>query len=274
MKPHAKVGVENPDPNTDMLRNIVLACENPALRHVHALAGTKWYGLHMGPFSTPARESAPGHIPPNFYFDQMKFLVEQSARGGWTWSSSRPGIISGVHDGGAPNLLSTLGVYAAICKRAGLPLDYPGKLGAYTHLLEMTDAGQLAGAIFWMCNSPNARNQAFNITNGDLFRWESAWPKLAEHFGMKMGVVRQFSLVQWMADKGPVWDTIVQERGLRPLSIDKVASWGFADFTLNYDFDVISSMTKIRQAGFHGIVDTEDMMIVQLTQLRENKVLP
>jgi len=274
MKPNAKVGVENADPNAQMLRNITLACENPSLRHVHALAGTKWYGLHIGPFPTPARESAPGHMPPNFYFDQRNFLIEQSARGNWTWSTSRPGVISGVHEGGAPNLLSTLGVYAAICKRAGLPLDFPGKALAYTSLLEITDAGQLAQSIFWMLNAPQAQNQDFNVTNGDLFRWQTVWPRLAAHFGMQPGVVRSMPLVQWMADKGPVWDAIVKEHGLKPLPIDKVASWGFADFTLNYDYDVISSMTKIRQAGFHGIVDSEDMMVAQLSELRDKKILP
>ncbi|CAM3778994.1 SDR family oxidoreductase [Castellaniella denitrificans] len=274
MMPHAKVGIENVEPNLNMLRNITAACSGPTLRHVHALAGTKWYGLHFGPFPTPARESDPGHMPPNFYFDQQNFLIEESARAGWSWSTSRPGIISGETAGGAPNMLASIGVYAAICRHLGLPLEFPGKPGAYTSLLELTEARQLAEAIFWMCRTPEAANQAFNITNGDLFRWEHVWSRLADHFGMKAGPVRHFSLVQWMADKGPVWDEIVKQHGLQPLAIDQVASWGFADFTLNYDYDVISSMTKIRLAGFHRTVDTEAMMLDQLSQYRQKKFLP
>ncbi len=77
-----------------------------------------------------------------------------------------------------------------------------------------------------------------------------------------------------MADKGPVWDEIVKQHGLQPLAIDQVASWGFAYFTLNYDYDVISSMTKIRLAGFHRTVDTEAMMLDQLSQYRQKKFLP
>jgi nucleoside-diphosphate-sugar epimerase len=274
MTPYAKVGIENVEPNLRMLRNITAACEGRLLRHVHAITGSKWYGLHLGPFPTPARESDPGHMPPNFYFDQQKFLIDASARGGWTWSTSRPGAINGMTVGSGPNLLSTIGAYAAICRRLGLPLDFPGKPGAYTSLLELTDAKHLGEAIFWMCSTPGAANQAFNVTNGDLFRWASIWPKLAAHFGMKMGSVRHFSLVQWMADKAPVWDEIVREKGLQPRALDRVASWGFADFVLSFDYDVISSMTKIRKAGFHRIVDTEEMILDQLTYYRNNEILP
>ncbi|WP_028600887.1 SDR family oxidoreductase [Ottowia thiooxydans] len=271
MAPGAKVGVENVEPNIEMLRNVVAACEGSSLRHVHVIQGSKWYGFHMGPYPTPAKESAPGHMPPNFYFDQQKFL--ESSGGPWTWSTSRPAAINGKNVGSGPNLVSTLGVYALICKHLGLPLDFPGKPGAYKSLMELSDAEQVAESIFWMCNTPAAENQAFNVVNGDLFRWESIWPRIAEHYGMKMGTVRYFPLVQWMADKGPVWDEIVKTEGLQARSIDDVASWGFADFLLGCDFDIISSTTKIRQAGFHRMVDTEEMIIDQLTHYRKEKIL-
>ena len=274
MAPHAPVGIEDVRPNLDMLRNIVEACDGPALKHVHAVSGGKWYGIHLGPYTTPARESDPGHMPPNFYFDQQRYLEQRSAERGWSWSTSRPNIISGVTVGVGTNLLSTIGVYAAFCRHLGLAFDFPGKPGNYTSLQEMSDATQLAEAIFWMCRSPTAENQAFNVINGDLFRWEQLWPKLADHFGLRMGRVRHFSLVKWMADKAPVWDEIVKVNGLRPLALDQVASWGFADFLLSWDYDVISSMTKLRQAGFHRIVDTEEMVLDQLAQYRQEKILP
>jgi len=191
-----------------------------------------------------------------------------------TWSTSRPNAISGVTVGEGRNLLSTLGAYAAICRHEGIAFDFPGKPGAYTSLLEMTEASLLARGIFWMCTSPAARNQDFNLVNGDLFRWENFWPMLAEHFGVKMGRVRHFPLAKWMADKGPVWDCIVKEHGLLPLPLDQVASWGFADFVLGFDYDVISSMAKARKGGFLDYVDTEEMMLRQLTEYRERRVLP
>ena len=273
MRPYEKVGIEDVGPNVAMLRNIVSACEGPALRHVHALAGSKWYGIHMGPVRTPMLESDPGHMPPNFYFDQQKFLMGGPSRG-WNWSTSRPNVISGAHASVGPDLMSAIGVYAAICRHAGLNFDFPGKPGTYTSLQEHTEAQQLAEAIFFICTAPEAQNQAFNVTNGDFYRWENVWPRLAEHFGLKTGRVRHFSLVQWMADKGPLWDEIVKLHGLVPQPIEKVASWAYADFILGFDYDVLSSTTKLRKAGFHRVVDTEEMMLEQLSFYRRTKVLP
>lgn len=272
--PHGEDGVENVPSNLAMLSNIVRACESPALRHVHAVGGGKWYGIHLGPYLTPARESDPAHLPPNFYFDHHNFLVAESKNKSWTWSTSRPNIISDVLVGRGRNLLSTIGAYAAICKHLGRPLDFPGKPGNYTALQEMTDAGLLGKAIYWMCTTPSAQNQAYNVVNGDLFRWENIWPRMAEHFGMKLGRVRPFSLVRWMADKGPVWDEIVEQYNLQRLPLDSVAAWDFADFLLGWDYDVISSMTKARKAGFNEFVDTGEMILSQLKGYREEKVLP
>jgi len=272
--PHGEDGVESVSMNLEMLRNIVAVCDGPSLRHIHAVAGGKWYGMHIGPFRTPARESGPSHMPPNFYFDQQNFLISASANKSWSWTSSRPNIISDVSLGRGRNLLSTIGAYAAICKHLGLPFDFPGKPGAYSSLLELTDAGLLANAIYWMSTSHSAANEAFNVVNGDLFRWENIWPNLAEHFGLKMGRVRHFSLVRWMADKAPVWDQIVSHDGLRYSSLDDVAAWDFADFVLGWDYDVISSMNKARKAGFEQFVDTEEMIFSQLNEYRQKKVLP
>ena len=58
----------------------------------------------------------------------------------------------------------------------------PGKPGAYHSLIEMTDAGLLTRAMVWAATDPAAANQAYNISNGDLFRWEEMWPKLASYF--------------------------------------------------------------------------------------------
>lgn len=274
MKPGEKVAIEDVGPNLAMLRNVVEGCEGPALRHVHALAGTKLYGIHIAPpVRTPMRESDPGHMPPNFYFDQLRFLQEGPSRG-WSWSTSRPSSISGAHALVGPDLMATLGVYAAICRHLGLDLDFPGRPGCFTTIQEHTDARQLAAAILWMCESPAAANQSFNVTNGDLFRWENVWPRLAAHFGLRPGRIRHMPLVKWMADKGPVWDEIVRLHGLAPHPLDRLASWAYADFVLARDFDVISSMTKIRLAGFHRTVDTEEMMLEHLATYRADRILP
>ena len=80
-------------PNRDMLVNAVTAIEraSPALSRVVLVTGTKYYGSHLGPFKTPARESDPRHMPPDYYFDQIDWLTASSsaARPGTGWSSGR-----------------------------------------------------------------------------------------------------------------------------------------------------------------------------------------
>src|SRR3954468_9441819 len=70
---HGETGVESVEENLAMLRNLLDAVEPAAraLEHVHLVQGTKYYGMHLGPFRTPAEENDPRHPPPNFYYDQQ-----------------------------------------------------------------------------------------------------------------------------------------------------------------------------------------------------------
>nr|WP_289320182.1 hypothetical protein [Peribacillus simplex] len=62
-------------------------------------------------------------------------------------------------------------------KELGLPLRFPGKPGAYGSLLKVTYVGLLAKATVWAATEERCANQAFYITNGDMFRWNELWPK-------------------------------------------------------------------------------------------------
>src|SRR5262245_46909537 len=74
-------------PNRDMLLNAVTAVAgaSPALRRVVLVTGTKYYGSHLGPFRTPARESDPRHMPPDYYFDQIDWLTAFQRGNAWDW---------------------------------------------------------------------------------------------------------------------------------------------------------------------------------------------
>jgi nucleoside-diphosphate-sugar epimerase len=273
---HGEGGHESVADNLAMLRNVVEAIEPVAagLRHVHLVEGGKWYGLHLGPYRTPAKEDDPRHLAPNFYYDQEDFLAERQHGKRWSWSASRPNVISDFAPGRARNLVTILGAYAAICRELGVPLDFPDKPGAYTTLTELTDARHLARAMLWMATESGCANQAFNVTNGDLFRWQNLWPRLAAWFDMPLGRVRTVRLAEWMADKAPVWARIVARHGLRPTPFAEIALWGFGDFVLGQDFDLISDTTKARRFGFHDVVDSEAMLLGMLDQYRAARILP
>lgn len=273
--PHGETGVEDVPGNLRMLRNLVDAVEAslPRLAHIHLVHGGKWYGLHIGPYRTPAREDDPRHMPPNFYYDQQDFIAVRQEGKAWVWSASRPNFVLDVAPGRARNMVSTLGAYAAICRELRVPFDFPGKPGAWGALHEVTDAKLLAEGVLWMLGEPRCANRAFNLTNGDCFRWCDLWPFLAEQFGLRAGGVRSMSMAHWMADKETVWEAIRQRHGLA-LPLDQVASWSFADFFFGMDYDVLASMTAARAAGFTGFVDSWAMFARQIAGYRAAGILP
>jgi nucleoside-diphosphate-sugar epimerase len=172
------------------------------------------------------------------------------------------------------NIVNVLAVYAAISAELHVPLRFPGKPGAYDALLELTDAGLLAEATEWAATDPAAANQAFNIANGDLFRWRRLWPTIADAFGLEVAPPLPMSLADVMADKEPVWDAMIARHGLAPTSYADVSSWAFGDFVLSWDYDMFGDTSKSRRAGFHRYVDTEAMLVEQITDLRKRRILP
>jgi hypothetical protein len=229
-----------------MLKNVLDALEtgSSVLVHVHLLEGIKWYGMHIGPYPTPSREDDPRHLPPNFYYDPQDLLSERAKRGGWSWSASRPSYICDFAPNRARNLITVLGAYAAICRELNVPLDFPGSAAACSVLSELSDANCLADAIVFLSTHVTGRNAAFNVTNGDAFRWSQVWPQLAQWFGLPCGVPRGIKLARWMADKGPVWERVVARHGLEGRSLDSLASWEFGDFVFAKEWDLLTDIGR------------------------------
>ncbi|MBW4781194.1 SDR family oxidoreductase [Rhodococcus fascians] len=263
-------------PNLAMLVNVVTVIEDssPNLEHVSLMQGYKVYGAHLGPFKTPARESDPPHMPPEFNVDQQQFLESRRVGKRWSWSAIRPSVVCGVALGNPMNLATVISVYATMCKKLGVPMRFPGKPGAFESLLEMTDASLLAEATVWAATTPACANQAFNITNGDLFRWNDMWPRIADIFGLDTATPLPMSLADVMADKEPLWNSIVSEHELKPTPYRDVSSWAFGDFVFSWDYDVISDGSKARRMGFHRFVDTEAMFAGIVTDLRRQRIIP
>jgi nucleoside-diphosphate-sugar epimerase len=261
------------EPNLAMLVNAVDGVEAaaPGLRHVSLMQGYKVYGAHLGPFKTPARESDPGHLPPEFNVTQQEFLERRA--GSWTWSALRPSVVCGFGLGNPMNLAMVIAVYASISKELGVPLRFPGRPGAYDALLEMTDAGLLAHAAAWAATAPNAANQAFNINNGDLFRWSELWPKIGDWFGLPVAPPLPMSLTEVMADKEPLWQRMTERHDLK-YDYREVSSWPFGDAVFGWDYDMFADGSKARRFGFHEFVDTERMFYDIFDEFRRRGVIP
>ena len=263
-------------PNLAMLTNVVDAIEPVAhsLEHISLMQGYKVYGAHLGPFATPAREDDPPHMPPEFNVDQQQFLERRQQDAAWSWSAIRPSVVAGIGLGNPMNLALVIAVYASISKELRIPLRFPGKPGAYTSLIEMTDADLLAKATAWAATNPGSRNQAYNVTNGDMFRWSSMWPKIAAFFDLDVAPPLSMNLHDVMADKAGLWDSMVAQHDLAKTAYSDVSSWQFGDFVFAWDYDVIADTSKSRRAGFHEYVDSEAMFLRIFQDLRDQRIIP
>ncbi|QPF84096.1 SDR family oxidoreductase [Bradyrhizobium genosp. L] len=267
--------------NDLMLRNLmdVLEPAAPDLKHVALLQGTKAYGVHVRPLIVPAREGrSEMYEQPNFYWAQENFLRALQQGKSWHWSILRPVLIIGEAMGGAMDLIPPLGVYAAMLRAQGRPLDFPG--GA-ARVAQAVDVDLLARAIAWSGDAESARNQAFNVTNGDVFTWENIWPAIADALEMKPGKPVPLSLAQaWSTWIAP-WDQLRKQHDLiAPRLQDFVGlSFQYADYSMRYGQTTsgppsIVSTVKINQAGFTEMMDTEVMFRKWFKQAKASRLLP
>jgi nucleoside-diphosphate-sugar epimerase len=262
--------------NLAMLRNIVEVIEAhaPRLRHITLMEGGKAYGAHIGPFPTPAKENDPRHMPPNFYYTQEDFLRQHSVGKAWSWTALRPEAVAGMAIGNPMNLLMVIAVYGTLARHLDVPLAFPGPRAAYEALYQVTDARLLARAVDWAGETEACRGQVYNITNGDYFRWSRIWPRIAEFFGVPAGDPLPLSLQESMAGKGPIWDELVRFHGLYPHRYQDIVSWKFGDAIFKTPYDNITSTIKARKHGFADCIDTEEMYLELLEQLRAARIIP
>jgi nucleoside-diphosphate-sugar epimerase len=263
-------------PNVAMLRNLVEVVERSSkqFRKVVLLEGAKWYGAHLGPYKTPAREDDPRHMPPNFYYEQEDYLKAQSTGKPWSWTALRPSSICGFAVGNPMNMATVLAVYAVLSKELRLPLRFPGSTKAYDIVMEMTDAELLAKAIVWAGENDGCNGEAFNITNGDFNRWTNLWPRLASYFKMDYAPPQHLPLTQFMSDKAAVWQRLVKKHNLLDYTFEQAVSWPFGEAIFNIEHDIMSDTTKSRKNGFLEWVDTEEMLLRLFTQFQKIRFIP
>ncbi|MBT7361525.1 MAG: SDR family oxidoreductase [Rhodospirillaceae bacterium] len=267
---------EEVEPNLSMLRNLVHAVEDsaPDLETISIMQGGKAYGAFLSPYRTPAKESDPRHMPPNFYFNQEDFLRDRQRGKDWGWVAMRPGIVGGLSIGNPMNLTAVIAVYAAISKELGLPLRFPGTPAGYSALHQATDAQLLAQATAWTATNPACRNEIFNVTNGDYFRWENLWPQFADYFEMPVAPPQTIRLTEFMSDKAPLWDRMREKHRLADWPYAQVAAWGFGDAAFHRHWDSVSNVNKLKAFGFLDWVDSEEMFIRLFDQMREARLIP
>ncbi len=267
--------------NEAMFVNLLdaLIAHAPGLRHVTLLQGTKAYGVHVDlHVPIPCREDSPRHPHANFYFLQEDALRARAAEHGVGWTVLRPQIVFGDALGSNMNPLVAIAVYASLLRAAGEPLHWPG--GA-RHVSEAACAELVAEVIDWAADAPEARDQVFNVANGDVFVWRDLWPAVARTLGMDLGDDRPVSLHDHAVANAASWAALVGDhRLLAPSDVEQVLgqSARYADMLLAGSrpgaVPQLVSTIKLRRAGFGSCADTEEMVVRLLRRLQDRRVVP
>ncbi|MEG3160981.1 SDR family oxidoreductase [Sphingomonas sp. LB2R24] len=274
---------ENIRVNGGMIRNL-LAALSPAgsVDHVALVTGLKHY---LGPFEaygkgalpqTPFREEQGRLDVENFYYAQEDAVFEAAERDGFGWSIHRPHTIIGKAVGNAMNMGTTLAVYATLCRETGRPFRFPGSAAQWNGLTDMTSATLLADHLIWAATTSAARNEAFNVVNGDVFRWSWMWGRIAEWFGIEAapfdGTV--LTLDEQMKDDAGIWREIAAREGLAEADLSRLASPWHTDADLGRPIEVVTDMGKSRRLGFKEYQPTDDAFFDLFDQLRADRLIP
>uniref|UniRef100_A0A7N0UDU1 PRISE-like Rossmann-fold domain-containing protein n=1 Tax=Kalanchoe fedtschenkoi TaxID=63787 RepID=A0A7N0UDU1_KALFE len=273
--------------NGNMLRNVLDAVVPNAanLKHVSLVTGLKHY---TGPYVMTGKIES--HEPPfcetmprlkyeNVYYTLEDVLFDQVSKrdGALTYSVHRPSIMFGFSLRSKVNFVSTLCVYAAICKHLGTKLKYPGTKKSWEGYWDASDADLIAEQQIWAVVDPYAKNEAFNCSNGDVYKTKQLWRILAEEFGVEYEDVVEghqgMSVGDMMKDKGPVWDEIVKANGLEPSELGQVANWPSMDFLFNAE-PVMGCMNKSKEHGFSGFRNSKTSFTSWIDKLRGYKIVP
>nr|AJE29749.1 putative progesterone 5-beta-reductase [Cucurbita pepo] len=281
--------IENCEVNGKMLRNVLRSVipNAPNLRHICLQTGTKHY---IGSFENiidnptqrhdpPFTEDMPRLDTPNFYYTQEDLLfeeIEKSQKKDLTWAVIRPNTIFGFSPFSLMNIVGTLCTYAAICKHEGRPLKFPGTKSAWEGYSVVSDADLIAEQHIWTAVDPYAKNEAFNCSNGDVFKWKHFWKVLAEQFniedyGFEEG--ERLPLRELMKGKNEVWEEIVKENQLQPTKLEDVANWWHTDIALSASGN-IDSMNKSKEHGFLGFRNSKNSFISWIDKVKAFKIVP
>jgi nucleoside-diphosphate-sugar epimerase len=278
-----KTEADNIRINRAMVRNVLEAL-SPAgsVKHVALVTGLKNY---LGPFEaygkgrlppTPFREEQPRLDIENFYYAQEDEVFAAAMRDGFGWSVHRPHTIIGYAVGNAMNMGVTLAAYATICRETGRPFLFPGSAMQWNGLTDMTDARLLARHLEWAATTAAARDQAFNVVNGDVFRWSWMWARLADWFGLDPAPYpgEGIPLERQLADAAPIWSDIARKHRLANADLALITSAWHTDADLGRPIEVVTDMSKSRKLGFLDYQATDDSFFDLFGRLRRERIIP
>ena len=270
-----------PDVRLRLLSNVLTAIEAaaPKLANLNLMQGTKYYGCHVGAFSVPARETDPRIAGADFYYSEEDLVRVCQYGKRWHWTALRPHAVCGYAAGNPMNLAVVLAIYGSICKALGRRFAFPANEACFTARYNVMDADLLSRAVIWCSTTPRCGNQAFNVNNGDVFRWCELWPRLAAFFELESAGPSGEALAEFLGAHAKTWRMLSQRHDLKPFPYEHVAQWLRGDYRspssrFACEYDVIADLGRLRAHGFRERVDSGSMFARLFARLRNERVIP
>ena len=263
-----------------MIANLLDALsEVPRFANINLLQGMKYYGSHLGLYKSPAKETDPRVPGCDFYYSEEDLVARRQQGSAWTWTALRPHAVCGYAAGNPMNLATIIAIYGSLQRATGSDFAFPGTDACFTSLFQAVDAELLARAAIHVSTEPACGNQAFNINNGDIFRWKHVWPALAGFFELRSAGPTGNSLADFLARQQAVWDALVSKHGLRPFPFERASRWAMGEYSgrnsrLACEYDLIADTLKLRKSGFGEVTDSQTMFLNIFKRLRTEKVIP
>ena len=91
---------------------------------------------------------------------------------------------------------------------------------------------------------------------------------------MEVGGAESQDLEVSMSDADVIWRELSNKHDLVVTDLSEMVSWRFANYVFGTTWDVMSDSTKIRRHGFHELIDSEEMLLSRLNELRHLKIIP
>ena len=173
-----------------ILKSFLTALDQASItpKRILLQTGLKNYGVHQGPVSVPCDENDPrvelGQA--NFYYTQEDILAEYCrSHPEATFNVTMPSWILGAVPASDMTTFHPLAVYAAVQRKLGRRLEFPGDTAAWEKMMPMSSGVLNSHFHEWLVLDEGTANEKFNIVDDSEFSWLRAWPILAEWFDME-----------------------------------------------------------------------------------------
>lgn len=282
------------DQNKVMMSNAldaVLSGAKKSLKHVSLQTGLSHYVPSQGPFDDydddEVRffdEECPrvSYEKANFYY-VLEDLLKERLESRVAWSVHRPGLLLGSSCRTFYNFMGSLCVYGTICRYLDKPFVFGGARKRWEESsIDGSDSRLVAEQHIWAATNEDLYStdgEAFNAVNGSDFTWKKIWPTLGKRFGARVPddddvLSEEFRYSEAMADKGRVWEEIVEKEGLVQTKMEDLANWEFLDILFRCPVRLLATRDKADRLGFTLRYKTLDSIFYWLEAMKSDKLIP